>query len=298
MARRRKPLRVSLVGPGAVGTTLAVLLRRRGHRISTVIGRRLVNASRCAKLVRCNHVSTRVADISPDTQLLVIATSDESVRSVSEGISRLRHLDLRYLIAFHTSGVLTSDELRALRAKGVTTLSIHPLQTFPKGIPLETRVAAMEGVSYGVEGPPRALRFARALVAELGGRTVVIPKKEKILYHVAGVIASNYVVVLLGAVEELLNPLIGSAGLRHFRVLIDTSIRNAFRVSPRDALTGPIVRGSSAVVARHLRALRGRRDLRALYRALGLYAIGLARKNRSLTDRQARELRRILSKTG
>jgi predicted short-subunit dehydrogenase-like oxidoreductase (DUF2520 family) len=295
VVHRKKPLRVSVVGPGVVGTTLAVLLRRRGYIITSVIGRHLAHASRCARLARCRNYSTHLTDISPGTGLLIIATPDESIRSVSEAASKLRHLDFPHLTVLHTSGVLTSDELRALRAKGATTLSFHPLQTFPKGIPLETQAEAMKGVSYGFEGPRRGLRFARGLAEELGGRTIVIPKKEKILYHVAGVIASNYIVALLGAVEALLNPLDGSAGLRHFRVLVETSVRNALRLSPRKALTGPIVRGSGKVVARHLRALRGRNDLRSLYRAVGLYALELSRKGRRLTKKQERELRRILS---
>jgi predicted short-subunit dehydrogenase-like oxidoreductase (DUF2520 family) len=281
-----------------VGTTLAVLLRRRGHAITSVISRRQIHASRCARLVRCGNYSTRLSEISPDTNLLIIATPDESIRSVSGAVSRLRHLDFQHLTALHTSGVLTSDELRALRAKGATTLSFHPLQTFPEGILLGTQINAMQGISYGIEGPPRALGFGRGLAAQLGGRTIVIPKREKILYHVAGVIASNYIVALLGAVEELLNPIAGSAGLRHLRVLVETSVRNAFRMSPREALTGPIVRGSSEVVARHLRALRGNHDLRALYQAVGLYALELSRGNRRLTKSQERRLRRILSKAG
>ena len=281
-----------------MGTTLAVLLRRRGHVISSVVSRHLAHASRCAKLVRCSTSSTHLSDLSPDTNLVIIATTDEAVRSVAEATSRLRHLDFQHLLVLHTSGVLTSEELQRLRAKGATTLSFHPLQTFPRGIPLGTQIDSMEGISYGIEGSPRALRFARVLAAELGGKTIVIPKQEKILYHVGAVIASNYVVALLGAAEESLSSLTSSAGLRHFRKLAETSVRNAFRLSPREALTGPVVRGSSQVVTRHLLVLRRKHDLRALYKAVGLYALELSRKSRRLTKSQERELRRILSKAG
>jgi predicted short-subunit dehydrogenase-like oxidoreductase (DUF2520 family) len=298
VALLRKPLRVSLVGPGVVGTTLAVLLWKRGHVLRSVVGRHRGGAARCARLVRCRNYSTSLSKIAPDSELLIIATSDKSIRSVSNAIGRLRHIDFEHLVALHTSGALTSDELRALHAKGATTLSFHPLQTFPKGLPLGNQIEAMEGITYGIEGTPRALRFARLLAADLGGGTMVIPKKEKILYHVAGVIASNYIAALLGAVEELLHPMGGATDLSHFRLLVEASVRNAFRLSPRKALTGPIARGSAELVARHLRALRGQPDLRSLYRAVGLYTLELSRNGGKLTKKQVRELRRILSVAG
>ena len=298
MTRLKKPLRVSLVGPGVVGTTLALLLWKRGHVICSVIGRRRAEAARCAKLVRCRNYSTSLGKIAPDTGLLLIATSDKSVRPVSDAVGKLRHLDFEHLVALHTSGTLASDELRALHAKGSAILSFHPLQTFPQGLPLTKLVHTMEGITYGIEGTPRALTFARRLAAGLGGRALVIPKKEKILYHVAGVVASNYIAALIGAVEELVDPLGGATALRHFRLLVESSVRNAFGMSPRKALTGPIARGSVEVVARHRRALRGRRNLSALYRAVGLYTVELSRKAGRLTRKQERELRRILSIAG
>lgn len=297
MPARNNPLKISLVGAGRVGTTLAVLFRKRGHTIVSVISRTRTNAKRCATLVHCSTYSTRLEDVSPATNLLIIATPDEAICEVAESVGRLDILDFSHLRAFHASGSLTSDELRSLARRGVLIFSMHPIQTFPKKLSVDLQVEEMAGVGYGIEGSPRAIGFAKKLVSELGGSYLIVPKKKKISYHLACVIASNYTVTLLGAVEEIVAPFAGSPRLRHFKALIETSVRNALQGSPQEVLTGPIVRGSVRIVKEHLRELRRNGRLDTLYRAVGLYALQMSRKARNITNEQERALRKILLKS-
>ena len=298
MPTRTKPLNVSLVGAGKVGTTLAVLLHRRGHKISSIISRSLPDARRCAARVRCTTFSTLISDLAPATELLMIATPDEAIRDLSELICRSASLQFRRLRVFHTSGALTSDELQAFAGMGARTFSLHPVQTFPRGISIEQQLAAMKGISYGFEGSREMKPFGSKLARELGGKIFPVPKEEKVLYHLACVFASNYSVALLGAVDDLAAEFIAGPRLQHFRKLIEMSVRSAVRSSPGEALTGPIARGSSKIVALHLEQVRRRKDLDLLYRAIGLYALKLTRRANKISSRQASVLRKILSKGG
>ena len=153
----------------------------------------------------------------------------------------------------------------------------------------------MKGIAYGIEGPQRALATATSLAKQLGGDALVVPKEAKMLYHAACVLASNYAVTLVGAVEALT----GQFTIRStdpFRHLIETSISNALESGAAKALTGPIVRGDADIISRHLQTIRDP-DLRSVYKSLGLYALKLAVAEKKIAledvDRIERALREI-----
>lgn len=294
MARNRASLNVSIVGAGRVGTALAVLLRRKGFRIVSVVSRRKASAQRLAALVRCRSYSQNIADLHPTTNFLFIATADEAVSTVAHRIARSAPLNFSRLIVAHTSGLLTSDELAPLKRKGATTLSLHPIQTFPRHQSLHQQLRMLQGISYGVEGSPAARRFARVLVARLGGRMLEVPKDEKISYHLACVFASNYSVALLGAVYDISKRF---ADPRHVGMLVKTSVENAFDLSPQHALTGPIARGNVNAVQQHLAELRRKhKGLADLYKVLGLYTLELTKRGRTLPPQTVKHLKEILSR--
>ena len=287
---------MSVIGAGAVGTTLAVLLSRRGgHQIVSVVSHDVRDARRCAKLVGCDIFSHSISDLSPKTEFLIIATPDESIRNVAYSVSKLPHLNFRRLRVCHVSGVLSSGALKPLTRKGSLVFSFHPLQTFSPHNSLHRQMISMKNISYGVEGSATTMRFAEKLARDIGGRIFLVPKEEKILYHIACVIASNYLIALEGLVEELTGRLGSRSGLEHFSSLLETSIRNGIRLSAANALSGPIARGSSDVVRRHLKRLRHEKDLRSLYQVLGLQTLKLALRGARIARKQARELKIILT---
>jgi predicted short-subunit dehydrogenase-like oxidoreductase (DUF2520 family) len=292
------PFNVSIVGAGRVGSTLAVLLHRRGHRIAALINRTLPHAQACGAVVSCDRISTEVADVPAATDLLIIATPERAIESIVQSIVTRGHLEWTRLAVCHTSGPLTSDLLSPLAERGAMVFSLHPIQTFPRDVPLEALVRSMDGISYGFEGPSRALPFVETLVRELGGRLLVVPKDEKISYHLACVFASNFFVAVLHAVEQLAFSVTGSSKLNHFRKLIESSINHALEIESRNALTGPIARGSDEVVRLHLAALHDRPDLQALYRSLASWTLRVAESNGSISPDKAKSLKGVLENRG
>jgi predicted short-subunit dehydrogenase-like oxidoreductase (DUF2520 family) len=265
---------ISLIGAGKVGTTLAGMLLRSGNRIVAVVSRDKRSARKCGVLVRCRNYSDDPAVIPAGTNLIVIAVPDRSIRSVAESLAQLPDLRAKGLFVFHTSGAMTSDELELLTLKGATVFSLHPVQTFPKQKSLRDQIRAMNGITYGIEGSNRSLRTAKLLVRQLGGIPLIVPKEAKILYHCACVIASNYAVTLVGAVDALAGQFTKQKS-NPFRALIETSIANAMESGAGKALTGPIVRGDAEIISRHLKSIRDP-DIRSVYRSLGMYALKLA----------------------
>lgn len=294
MSNHPAPFSISLVGAGKVGSTIAALLKRRGHRIVSVISRSRTSTRILGRLLGADIVSTHLSDISPRTDLLLIAVPDETIAETSARISENPHLRKSRLIAFHPSGMLTSGALETLREQGSRVFSLHPIQTFPGGISLQKQMNLMKGIWYGFEGEAHVRRVARSIVKELGGTFVEIPKAEKILYHTACVFAANYPTLLMAAAERL-SKAMGLPGLKPFAPLVETAMKQALELGPDVSLTGPLSRGNHAVLRAHLEALRNDDPaLAELYGALGRFGLEFAAKR--LTAAQKKAMQELFTK--
>lgn len=157
----------------------------------------------------------------------------------------------------HCSGSLGLQVLAPHEAFG-----LHPLMT------VVGAGAQFAGAGAAVAGStPRARRVAHALAAALGMHAVEIADRDRAAYHAAASIASNLLVTLEDAAEVLLR----TAGPdRQILVpLIRATIENWATLGAPAALTGPIVRGDEATVARQREAVVERApEIVALFDAL------------------------------
>ena len=146
----------------------------------------------------------------------------------------------------HTSG---ATALAALDPAGAQAFGIHPLQTFAGG----EGPAAFAGAGCAVAGStPAALGTAHAIAAALGMHAVEIDDSARAAYHAAASIASNFLVTLQAAAEEVA----GTAGLEPEEArallapLVAATVRNWAERGPAAALTGPVARGDDRTVER------------------------------------------------
>jgi predicted short-subunit dehydrogenase-like oxidoreductase (DUF2520 family) len=127
--------------------------------------------------------------------------------------------------------------------------SFHPLMTVAKGV-----AVSFAGAGCAVAGStPRAREMAAWLATRLRMRSFVVADEDRAMYHAAATMASNYLVTLEGAAEQL-----GVAAGVHrelFVPLVRAAVENWAHLGARDALTGPIVRGDSATVGRQRAAV-------------------------------------------
>jgi predicted short-subunit dehydrogenase-like oxidoreductase (DUF2520 family) len=146
----------------------------------------------------------------------------------------------------HCSGATGLDVLAPHEAFG-----LHPLMTV-------TRAGAdFAGAGCAIAGTTeRALATARGLAAALGMRPATIADADRAAYHAAASMASNYLVTLEGAAEELL----ATTGARREMLvpLVRASVEAWAAEGAERALTGPIARGDEATVARQRAAVAER----------------------------------------
>jgi predicted short-subunit dehydrogenase-like oxidoreductase (DUF2520 family) len=241
---------LAVIGAGRVGTALAVLWRRAGHRILAVAGG-AATPERAATHLPGVPVLGAV-DAARDAGVVVVATPDASIAGVSEELARAGILGPGVAVA-HVSGATGLDALAAARSAGAATLSIHPLQTCPT---VQAAIERIPGSGFAITSETDdALALGERLALEAGGRPFRLADEAKPLYHAAAVFASNYLVTITAIAYELER----AAGLEDPAALLsplqEATLANVARVGPADALTGPALRGDAATVARNLTAL-------------------------------------------
>ncbi|MCU1359585.1 MAG: hypothetical protein JWN99_874 [Ilumatobacteraceae bacterium] len=149
-------------------------------------------------------------------------------------------------IVGHCAGSLGLDALAPHEAFGM-----HPLMTATRGS------STFAGAGAAVAGTtPRALGIARELAEALGMTPFQIADADRAAYHAAASIASNFLVTLEDAAELML----ATAGVDRSMLvpLVRATLENWAALGAPEALTGPIVRGDEATVARQRAAVAER----------------------------------------
>src|SRR3954469_609998 len=184
-----------------------------------------------------------------DFETVILAVSDDEIGRAAAAVAVGP-------VVGHCAGSLGLDVLAPHEA-----FALHPLMAVTR------EGARFAGAGAAIAGStPRALAVAHQLADALGMNPVEIADADRAAYHAAASIASNFLMTLEDAAEVLL----GTAGAdRSVLVpLVRASIDNWAELGAK-ALTGPIVRGDEATVARQRRAVPDRApELLALFDAL------------------------------
>jgi predicted short-subunit dehydrogenase-like oxidoreductase (DUF2520 family) len=168
----------------------------------------------------------------------------------------------------HCSGATTLEPLA-----GHNAFSLHPLMT------VTAEGASFEGAGAAIAGSTdEALAFARDLALGLGMNPVEIPDEDRAAYHAAASIASNFLVTLEAAAEQVL----GEERRDLLIPLVRTTVENWAALGAEDALTGPIARGDEMTVQRQRRAVADKApELTELFDALADATRELAARKQS-----------------
>ncbi len=172
-----KSIAVAIVGGGRLGTALARQLANAGYEIDEIICRdhrsALVKARKLARELGARACAAPAASLG--ARLVWLCVPDAQIPKAA---SELANKSWQGKIAFHSSGVLTSDALAVLREKGAAVAAVHPLMTFVRGTTPELR-----SVTFALEGGKRATSEARRIVHDLGGEVLHLRKSDKAGYH-------------------------------------------------------------------------------------------------------------------
>jgi predicted short-subunit dehydrogenase-like oxidoreductase (DUF2520 family) len=285
---------IAIVGAGRVGCALGRALRQRGWRIGAVVTRSPRTARTAVRAIGGGRSQSRLDASVFAADVILIATPDRYIASVARELARVAVARvfppprgkranlggggpevLRGKIVLHTNGALDRSVLASLERLGAATGSLHPLQTFTRGI-----APNLDGAICAIEGTPRALRTARRIAHDLGCTPVVLAPKSKPAYHAAAAFAAGHILAVTEAATRILIALGFSRreAVRALLPLTRQTLQNFERLGPNDApslvWTGPLARRDFATVKKHAAALRRfPREYRAAYDALSRLAV-------------------------
>jgi predicted short-subunit dehydrogenase-like oxidoreductase (DUF2520 family) len=241
---------VAVVGAGRVGTALAVLLARAGHRIVAASGGRATRA-RVDRFLPGTPLLAPV-EAARRGETILVAVPDDHIAPICDEIAAEGGFREGQRVA-HLSGSVPLLALGPARAARATVLSAHPLQTFPD---VEAGIERLPGAAVAVTAwEEDGSAAGERLALDVGARPFRVDEELRPLYHAAAVFCSNYLVAVEGVAERLFR----RAGLAEpvplFAPLAQATMENVVRLGPRAALTGPVVRGDAGTVRRNLEAL-------------------------------------------
>lgn len=280
--------RVFQIGAGQAGRGLNRAFALSGTRIVGLHGRR-------PSVGATSH--GRLPDSIGEANVILVSVRDAQLDGVMEEVVAAAQAGRmeRGTVVLHTSAVAEPEALVRLAALGFPGGTFHPLIPFTD----PGRAAALlRGGWIGIDGEATARAAARRLAAGIGARTLDIPAGRKAAYHAAAVIASNFPVVLASVAGHLLQSLgITEASASHaVESLMSGAMANMANTLADDALTGPVVRGDSATVGKHLRGLKPFPSALSVYRALSGAAVEIAER-RGLDQEKIAALRGTIAAT-
>ncbi|WP_231757726.1 Rossmann-like and DUF2520 domain-containing protein [Microbulbifer elongatus] len=282
---------LNIIGAGKLGQTLAALWHRRGtFTIGGILNRRRESAARAQAFIGAGTVIDTLAQM-PAADLWLLAVPDDQIAATAAALAPVLRGQNTPPLVFHCSGALPASILSPCGTPRVA--SAHPVHSFADP---QRSLRDMPGATVALEGAPEALATLAPAFQALDCSCLHLDAEQKVLYHTGSVIACNYLTVLL---EQSLQ-VFAAAGIdrqtaaQMLQPIVLQTARNNFALGPEQALTGPLVRGDRATVARQIEALdKTLPDTAAVYRTLGLAALPLA-KRAGLSEDARRQIQSLL----
>jgi predicted short-subunit dehydrogenase-like oxidoreductase (DUF2520 family) len=236
---------IAIVGAGTVGTALAVSWARAGHHIVAAAGR-AATVDRAAAWLPGVPVRS-LAEIAGAAELIVFAVPDDALVTTVGAVAPSAAADAWLA---HVSGARGLSIFSGTRARA---LALHPLQTFPD---VAAALETLPGCAVAVTAAEEAgYRLGEQLALDLLAVPFRLADEMRPLYHAAAVFASNYLVAIAGAGERLFAAAGVPDAAAAMAPLQRATLANVERLGPRDALTGPAVRGDAGTIEANLAAI-------------------------------------------
>jgi predicted short-subunit dehydrogenase-like oxidoreductase (DUF2520 family) len=281
--------KIGFIGAGTVGTALAVRLSGKGYPVVAVSSRTKASAQRLAEAVpTCQALDSNQA-VADSARLVFITTPDGVIAPVAAEIKWHPGQSV-----VHCSGADSTDILEPARKRGAQVGGFHPLQTFAS---VTHAIENIPGSTFAIEADEPLFTELREMAASLEGNSIRLGAGDKVLYHAAAVIACNYLVTLVKLATDLWQSfgVPPKQATQALLPLLRGTLNNIDNVGIPDCLTGPIARGDSGTIEKHISALeRTAPGILSTYRELGSQTIPIALAKGKIDERKARELQTLL----
>jgi len=172
--------------------------------------------------------------------------------------------------------------------------AFHPLQTFAS---VKEAIQNIPGSTFAIEAEKPLLSTLKDMAASLDGEYIELKSGDKVVYHAAAVIACNYLVTLIKLATDLWQTfnVPRKQATQALMPLLRGTLHNIETIGIPDCLTGPIARGDTGTIEKHLDALQKvAPQLVSIYRELGLKTIPIAQDKGKINNEQTQKMKTLL----
>lgn len=265
-------MKIGIIGAGKVGTSLGAYLCKNQIAVSGYYSRTYGHAV-CAADFTETEAYQDIKAIVEASDTLFITTPDGEIAKVWDCIA---HYNLVGKLVCHFSGSLSSYVFSRIETTGASGCSIHPMFAFSDKFKSYEKFSA---ACLTMEGQEGAIQKMRQLFEGLGHKVCLIKAEDKMKYHAAAALASNYMVGLFQASLNLLCECGFSEadGRQLLGPLVENNVRVMLGHPAAEALTGPVERNDAGTVQKHLKVLQGT-NAEVIYRSIGKELLAIARQ--------------------
>ncbi len=281
--------KIGFIGAGTVGTALAIRLGGKGYPVVAVSSRTITSAKRLAEIVPGCRAYDSAQAVADSAQLVFITTPDDAIEKVA---GEIRWKTGQGVV--HCSGADSTDILESARKCGALVGGFHPLQTFAS---TAHAIENIPGSTFAIEADELLLTTLQGMANDLEGAFIKLNAGDKVLYHAAAVVACNYLVTLVKLATDLWQSFGVSSQQATLSLLplLRGTLNNIDNIGIPDCLTGPIARGDSGTIKKHISALeRSAPGILSTYRELGLQTIPIALAKGKIDNEKGNELQTLL----
>lgn len=249
MNNHDKRFTFSLIGPGRLGSTLAMHLHLVGGDCKYLI-------SRTAKKVKIQEhpIGSAISfaqlhEIDSLGKYCFICVPDDHIANASNMIKK-SELDLLGTDFIHTSGTKNSSILSELSNRGGRTCSFHPMQTFTGNDGDDV----FKNILVSIEGHSQLASELSQIAYKLGSNPLIVSEDDKMILHISGVILANFIAALVIEAKKVLSTLNVPSDefIRDtYGPLMVKTLKNILDRGVKGALTGPAARGDNETIHTH-----------------------------------------------
>ena len=244
----------NIIGCGKLGKTIGrLIIQYNAGRILGIVNSSLESAKVSAEYLG-EGVPYKTIEELPKADLYFITTKDDLIEETANKLHAANILKPGATV-LHCSGSLSSDVLSKVKESNCFIASIHPIKSFANP---DKAILSFNGTYCAVEGDDPAILLLSSLFHKLGAITFPIKKENKSIYHAGGVIANNYLVTLhyqamqcyikAGVDKDVAKKIVS--------MLMKDAFDNLNNSSHTQALTGPIQRGDTNTISKHINSLK------------------------------------------
>jgi predicted short-subunit dehydrogenase-like oxidoreductase (DUF2520 family) len=284
-------LSIGFIGAGTVGTALAIILGEKGYNFVGASRRSSAGPNVHGTFISNFRVLPDNQSVADAADLVFITTSDDAIGQVAREVRWRAGQSV-----VHCSGADSTAVLEPARQAGALVGGFHPLQTFAG---VRQAVENLPGSTFALEAEEPLLTTLKQMAEDAEGHWITLNAADKPAYHAAAVLASNYLVTLVKMATDLWKTfdIPADQAVTALMPLIRGTLHNIETVGLPDCLTGPIARGDTGTIEKHLATIGTKTpSLLPAYRELGLQTIPVALAKGKINEDRARELETTLKK--